>query len=173
MSTADDLGYEDPNEPDPQAAARAAKEAAFAKRQAERDAERKELADLREYKAKTERESALTAAKADLNAQGPLGAFLKTYTGEPDADAIKAAVAADPDFASLITFPPDPRDAAAAEQARNAQAIATGQVSAGQITPKDAAGWPTDKQKQFRDEHSAAWATLMRNEPVAAPAGWA
>lgn len=115
MSTANDLGYDDDLNEQPDEAEQ--KRAAFEQRKAARDAERKELEDLRAEKAERERAQALDKAKAELNASGPLGLYLRTYKGEPTADAIRKAVADDPDAKDAITFEPDPRDSAAAAQA--------------------------------------------------------
>lgn len=90
---------------------------------AQRDAE---VAELRAKVEKYERAEKLAAAKGELNASGPLAAFLRTYDGEPTADAIKAAIAKDPDFKTLITFTPDPRDEAAAGQADAAAKLKAG-----------------------------------------------
>lgn len=114
MTTADDLGYNDDDDPGQDEAAQ--KRAAFERRKSEREAERKELAELRDFKAKTDRDAALTEAKAALNATGPLAAFLKNYDGEPTADAIRKAIEADDDFKTLVTFSADPRDVAAQVQ---------------------------------------------------------
>lgn len=89
----------------------------FDRRQRDKDKRDSELADLRAFKAEAERKEALDQARKDLNASGPVNAFLRTYKGDPTADAIRKAIAADDDFADLITFEPDPRDTAAAAQA--------------------------------------------------------
>lgn len=167
MTTADDLGYEDDlSTDDPQADEKARRQAAFAKRQQEREAERAELADLRKFKADSERREQMDAAKAALNFEGPLGAFLRTYTGEPTADAIKAAVEADPDFKTLVTFTPDIADAAAAVQAENARNLAGGSALVGDITPADVKGWSEDKKRAFMTEHPKEWDRLLAGDSV-------
>lgn len=174
MTTADDLGYDDDLDTgDPQADEKARRQAAFAKRQQEREAERAELAELRQFKADADRREQMDAAKAALNFEGPLGAFLRTYTGEPTADAIKAAVGADPDFKSLVTFTPDIADAAAAVAADNARNLAGGSTQPGQIDQKTVHGWDDERKRAFRTNHPDLWKQML-SEPekqFPAPAG--
>lgn len=178
--------YEDPFEgvPDDQlsddelAQRRRANAAGFQHRQQskrERDLET-ELNETKAKLSKLERQDALTGATRELNAQGPLGAFLRNYDGEPTPGAIRQAVANDPDFSPLVTFPPDPRDVAAQEQATNATRLAGGQAPAlGELTAKTVGSWPKDKQIMFMTQHRDVWDRLSSfpDEAVAAPAGWA
>lgn len=174
MTTAQDLDYDEEDTGTQPDAAAAAKAAAYAERQQKREAERQELTDLRKFKADAERREQMDAAKAALNFEGPLGAFLKVYTGEPTADAIKAAVEADPDFKTLVTFTPDIADAAAAVQADNARKMAGAQaLGSGMLAPADAAKWPVDQQLRFREAHKDAWDQLLNGKSVPTPAGWA
>lgn len=127
----DDLGYDDDlddQQDDPQGGddPRARNREGYDRRQRGKSQRDAELAELRAFKEQVERERALDSAKAELNASGPLGAFLRTYNGEPNAEAIKAAVAKDPDFRDLIAFPTDPRDEAAATQAAATAAVKGG-----------------------------------------------
>lgn len=134
MTTApDDLGYDD-DEPDADDAQ--AKRDAFTRRKEAKAEKDKELNDLREYKAAAERKEKLEEAKANLNATGPLGAFLRAYDGEPTAEAIRKAVESDPDFKPLIEFTPDPRDEAAQEQSRNAARMKGGDPVAARAAEK-------------------------------------
>lgn len=173
MTTAQDLDYEDGNEDDLEPRRqRNGENNARRLAERERDEARQERDALKAENAALKRGDALRTTVADLNAEGPLGAFLRTYIGEPDADAIKTAVAADPDFSGLITFPPDPRDVAAAEQAKNGQIHAAGNTVSGQITPEDYVGWDMARQVRFMEEHPDAWERLSTGEPVVAIPGW-
>lgn len=168
MSTADDLGYDPDLEPDEQADEKARKQAAFARRQQEREAERARLADAEAKVASYERRDALDAAKAELKAEGPLGTFLRIYDGEPTADAIRKAVENDPDFKTLVTFPPDERDVNAAEQARNARNLAGGGEPAGgrEVTPDDIKTWNRERIQAFRANHPKEWDRLLAGQTV-------
>lgn len=135
-----------------------------------------ENTDLKGRLGSYERREALDKAKAELNATGPLAAFLKVYDGEPTADAIRKAISEDPDFSGLITIPPDPVDVAREEQARVASQMAGSDApQLGQLTAKVVGEWPMDKQILFMKEHRDAWDFLANNpkESVAAPVGWA
>lgn len=173
MTTAQDLDYDEEDTGTQPDAAAAAKAAAYAERQQKREAERQELADLRRFKADADRKEQMDAAKAALNFEGPLGAFLRTYTGEPTADAIKAAVEADPDFKTLVTFTPDIADAAAAVAADNARNLAGGSTQPGQIDQKTVHGWDDERKRAFRTNHPDLWKQML-SEPekqFPAPAG--
>lgn len=180
--------YEDPFEgiPDDELSADELAERRRARANANGYQHRQESRKLREFEAKLaeaekklatyERRDALDTAIGDLNAEGPIKAFLRTYDGEPTADAIREAVAKDPDFSALVKFAPDPRDLAAAEQSGNAVKLASGESPvAGQLTAESIKNWPRDRKEAFRTEHKVLWDALLSNPdtPVAAPAGWA
>lgn len=151
---------------------------AAARRQEERTKKVSELeAELAEKAAKLaeyERRDALSVATSELRAEGPLNAFLRNYDGDPTPDAIKAALAKDPDFSALVSFPPDPRDEAAAEQARNATLLAGGQSPlSGELTNEVVNTWPEDRRMQFRKDHPDLWGRLLKDEKFPAPTGYA
>lgn len=137
----------------------------------ERDAA---LAAQREAEAKLakfERRDALAEAKRGLNAEGPIDAFLKVYDGEPTTDAIREAVAKDPEFSGLITIPPDIRDEAAREQWNNAQAMREGSpAGTGEVSPAAAAQWAPETIDAFRTNHPDEWDRLLKGENVQVPA---
>lgn len=161
------------------AARRASRNADHANRRIDNRALREAVARAEEAEAKVaqfERREALTTAQSELKAQGPLGAFLRTYEGEPTPEAIREAISKDPDFRDLVIFEPDPVQVALAEQTANAAKLAGGTApSLGQLAPKDIHAWPMDRKEQFRKEHPALWqrALTAPDEPIAAPAGWA
>lgn len=128
------------------------------------------LAEAEAKLAQYERREALEKAKGELNAQGPLGAFLRTYDGEPTADAIRKAVAEDPDFRDLVVIPEDPRDAAAREQADNARRLAgADSPTLGEITPTDAAKWDRESRMAFMKQHPALYDKLLAGQTVTRP----
>lgn len=109
LDTDDDL-TDDPAEPKPGEQ----RSAAYWERQTK--AREKELAAERDKVATFERRDALDSARRDLKAEGPIGAFLTIYDGEPTPEAIREAASKHPEFKDLITFPEDPRDTAARVQ---------------------------------------------------------
>lgn len=131
---------------------------------------REENEALRRENETFKREKALAAAVADLQAEGPLRAFLSRYDGDPTPDAIRKAVADDPDWRDVVKIAPDPRDVAAAEQIKTAEHMAGATApSLGAITPVEAAGWDVAAKTAFMHEHPDLWNDLLAGKTVAPP----
>ncbi len=159
MGTAAEDYETDEEREEREAAERADRGNAAARRIKEREEKDKELTELRAFKAEQERREALAKAKDDLGAvTGPLGLFLKTYTGEPTADAIRKAVADDPDAKDAITFEPDPRDTAAAQQAADAAKRRGADPVATKALQSDVRPGP-DRLRAYHEKKAAGAAT--------------
>lgn len=158
--------------------------AAAARRRAEkeRDDARAENETLKAQLAKRDRADALRDTFAELGVDTTKGIgklYASTYAageGEATADAVRAAVLADPDLATALNVTPDIRDAAAAEQGRNAAAMNGGDQGAkGALTEAVVNDWPLARKEQFRAQHPEVWQRLLDapETPVPVPVGWA
>lgn len=138
-----------------------------------------ETATLRAQLAKRDRADTLTAAFTELGVDTSKGvgklvaAQFAGGDGDVTAEAVRAAILADPDLAETLNIGPDPRDVAAQEQATNARNLAGARTVSGQITVEEYVSWPLDKRLRFIKNHPDSAAALKEGEPTATPAGWA
>lgn len=179
-----DTDYETDEERDEREAREAAErqggnhdKAARRRAEKERDDERARAEKAEAALAKRDRHDALTRTFADLGIDTSKGVgklFAAQYAntdGEVTADAVRAAILADPDLAETFNVGPDPRDEAARTQAITATGGGVGD-NPSQITPETFIGWDLPTRVRFMEEHPNAYEALATGEPVTTPAGW-